>query len=143
MGRLPPSYFETYVRLLDLLKFLIKDFLENTDKDNVTKGDNMSIEICQKCALHIDTDYDTETIVYQNDTAVCLECAVPQCYEVSIRDLTASYRNTWKTSYIEALTLDEALEKVSEVYQIENPEENLKVTHASKWSTFETFMKYD
>lgn len=95
----------------------------------------MSIEICNECTTHIDTDYDVETIVYQNEMAVCRDCAISQCYSYSVRDFDAAYSNAWRGGFIEAFTDDDAIDKLSEIY---GPikKEDLKVRHDGKWDSF-------
>lgn len=60
----------------------------------------------------------------------------PQCYYYSIRDLTASYWNTWQSGFHKATSQDEAKKELIEKYQIENPDRDLQLRHDGKWSSF-------
>lgn len=61
---------------------------------------------------------------------------ISQCFAYSIRDLNASYWNTWKSGFEKALTQNDAKKQLIEKYQIENPDRDLKLRHDGSWSNF-------
>lgn len=98
----------------------------------------MSIVNCYKCSKHCDLDYNSEDMVYQNENFYCLECAVPRCYCYSVRNLDASYWNTWHGGNIKAMSQDEAVDLLCEQYNIQwsDREKHIKLFDGGTWSGF-------
>lgn len=88
----------------------------------------MSIVNCEKCVKNIDTDYDVESIVYQNDIALCTDCAIPQCYHVETRIID----NIYNAEFIKAYSLDD----LKDILGIAEFDDDIRVRHDGKWETF-------
>ena len=54
----------------------------------------MSTEYCEWCGIYIDTDYDTEHFIYNNDQDEIIDCiaAIEYCQELEIGNSTGNRR---------------------------------------------------
>ena len=93
----------------------------------------MSIVNCDKCSKAVDTDVDVETIVYQNEMPVCVDCAVPQAFSYTIKDKNWTETHlSYTAGWIHGLTVYHALESLGDIYQVNH--NRIELIHCGIWS---------
>lgn len=93
---------------------------------------------CTKCKKLLDITCEVHFFHGYCKDLRCADCAEFQCWTYSVRDLSASYANTWRGGFTKAKSELEAIEKLCSEFQVSS--EHVRVDYAGTYSDFKKEM---